>query len=125
MSANIIRYSKLKETHTVYYDGDTDTFVAEGFTGLKLTFHCVNGHYVMDMVASLPVYMIKSPAKYSARQLASARKAYGFITRMGYVSYKGAAEIIQRGCIKDIDFTRADLVNAKNIYGTPAANQRG
>ena len=125
MSANIISYSKLKETHTVYYDEDTDTFVAEGFTGPKLTFHCVNGHYVMDMVASLPVYVINSPAKYSARQLASARKAYEFITRMGYVSYKGAAEMVQRGCIKDIDFTRADLVNAQNIYGTPAANQLG
>ena len=125
MSANIISYSKLKETHSVYYDEDTDTFVAVASIGPKLTFHCVNGHYVMDMVASLPVYVINSPAKYSARQLASARHAYEFITRMGYVSYKGAAEMVQRGCIKDIDFTRADLVNAQNIYGTPAANQLG
>ena len=125
MSANIISYSKLKETHSVYYDEDTDTFVAVAPNGPKLTFHCVKGHYVMDMVVSAPVYMINSPAKYSTRQLASARRAYEFIKRMGYVSYKGAAEIAQRGCIKDIDFTRADLVNAQNIYGTPAANQLG
>ena len=71
MSANIISYSKLKETHSVYYDEDTDIFVAAASTRPKLTFHCVNGHYVMDMVESVPVYVINGPAKYSIRQLAT------------------------------------------------------
>jgi hypothetical protein len=79
----------------------------------------------MDMGATSHVYAISNPAKYSARQLASAKNAYEFIARMGYISFKGAADIIQRGCMKDIDFTRADLVNAQSIYGTPAATQLG
>ena len=71
MSANIISYSKLKETHSVHYDEDTDIFVAAASTRPKLTFHCVNGHYVMDMVESVPVYVINGPVKYSVRQLAT------------------------------------------------------
>ena len=125
MSANIISYSKLKEKHSVYYDEDTNSYVAAAFTGPKFTFHCVNGHYVMDMVESVPDYVINGPAKYSVRQLANSRHASEFIKRMGYVSYKGAAEIVERGYIDDIDFTRVDLVNAQNIYGTPAADQLG
>ena len=45
--------------------------------------------------------------------------------RMGYISYKAAAEIVQRGSMKEIGFTRSDFVNAQDIYGTPAANQLG
>ena len=125
MTANIISYHKLRETHSVYYHENTDTFVAESETGPKLTFSCIRGHYVMDMGATSHVYAISNPAKYTARQLGRAQKAYEFIARLGYISYKGAAEIIQRGSMKDIDFTRADLVNAQNIYGTPAASQLG
>ena len=125
MTANIISYHKVRETHSVYYYEDTDTFVAEPSTGPTLTFSCLRGHYVMDMGATSHVYAISNPAKYSARQLASAKNAYEFIARMGYISFKGAADIIQRGCMKDIDFTRADLVNAQSIYGTPAATQLG
>lgn len=95
MSANIIRYSKLKETHSVYYDEDTDTFVAAASTGPKLTFHCVNDHYVMDIVESVPIYVVNGPAKYSVRHLANSRHAYEFIKRMGYVSYKGVAGIVE------------------------------
>lgn len=41
---------------------------------------------------------------------------------MGYVSYKSAAEMIQGGPGGlDAGFTSADLVNAQDIYGTPAA----
>jgi hypothetical protein len=32
-------------------------------------------------------------AKYFKRQLITARKAYDFIIRMGYISYKAAAEV--------------------------------
>jgi Zinc knuckle len=125
MSANIISYHKLRETHSVHYNEDSDTFIAVSPTGPTLTFTCVRGHYTMDIDTVLPVYFAAGPSKYSARQLSSAKQAYEFIQRMGFVSYKGAAEIIQRGSMKDIDFTRADLVNAQNIYGTPAAYQLG
>ena len=63
--------------------------------------------------------------KYSAKQLASARRAYEFMQQMGYISYKAAAEIIQRGSMTNLPFTRADLVIAQDIYGTPAAYQLG
>lgn len=64
-------------------------------------------------------------AIYTKRQLLSARAAYEFIIRMGFISYKAAAEVVQRGSISDLGFTRADLVNAQDIYGTPAAYQLG
>jgi hypothetical protein len=44
---------------------------------------------------------------------------------MGFISYKATAEVVQRGSISDLGLTRADLVNAQDIYGTPAAYQVG
>jgi hypothetical protein len=64
-------------------------------------------------------------AKYSKRQLQAARKAYDFISRMGFISYKSAAEVVQRGSMTELGFTRADLVNAQDIYVTHAAYQLG
>lgn len=61
--------------------------------------------------------------RYSARQLAGSRKAYEFMQRMGYISYKAAAEIVQRGSMKNITFSRSDLVAEQDIYGTPVAYQ--
>ena len=63
---------------------------------------------------------MKDLFRYSVRH-ASARKAYDFLIRMGYLSYKAAAEMVQWGSIKGLQFTRADLVNAQDIYRTPAA----
>ena len=110
MKANIISYHKLKETHSVHYDEDTETFIAVPRSGATLTFVCIRGHYTMDINNVVPVYMTHSPSKYSVRQPASARKAYEFIKRMRFKSYKGAAEIIQRGSMKDLNFTRSDLM---------------
>ena len=125
MSANIISYHKLKETHSVQYDEETDTFTAVPPRGMTLIFTCVRGHYVMDIDDVVPIFVVKRSPNYTAKQLTNAREAYEFITRMGFVSFKSAAEIIQRGSMKDINFSRADLVNAQNIYGTPAAYQLG
>ena len=125
MKGNINSYHKLKDTHSVHYDEDTDTFNAVPRSGQPLTFVCIRGHCTMDINNVNTVYMTHSPSKYSVRQLASARKAYEFIKRMEFVSYKGAAEFIQRGSMRFLNFTRSDLVNAQNIYGTPAAYQMG
>ena len=126
MSANIISYHKLKETHTVHYNEETDTFIAIPDRGLTLTFMCVRGHYVMDLDQTVPIYVARHSSNYSAKQLTHAREAYEFIRRMGFVvSYKSAAEIIQRGSMRDITFSRSDLVNAQSIYGTPVAHQLG
>ena len=128
MSANIISYSKLLDTHVIQYNSHTDTFSAIPSSGPTLTFHCVNGHYLLELETVTHAYAISvnpKAFKYSAKQLASARLAYEFIQRMGYISYKAAAEIIQRGSMKDIPFTRSDLVIAQDIYGTPAAYQLG
>ena len=78
----------------------------------------------MDLVPTVQIYMStinERSFRYSVRQVASARKAYDFLIRMGYLSYKAAAEMVQRGSIKGLQFTRADLVNAQDIYGTSAA----
>ena len=128
MTANIISYHKLKDTHAVQYDEETDTFTAVPAGGPTLTFICMNGHYIMNIGTVAHAYVIDIGSKavrYSARQLTGARKAYEFMQRMGYISYKAAAEIIQRGSMKNITFSRADLVVAQDIYGTPAAYQLG
>ena len=129
MAANILSYHKLQETHRVYYNESDDTFSAVPLmVGPVLTFCCVKGHYILDLQTVLQAFVTTvshKAAKYSKRQLLSARKAYDFIIRMGFISYKAAAEVIQRGSITDLGFTRADLVNAQDIYGTPAAYQLG
>ena len=128
MAANIISYNKLKETHNIHYDEARDIFTATSHTGPTLTFACINGHYVMDIHAIRQAYVVSlssKSAKYSRKQLSAARDAYEFMQRMGYISYKAAAEIVQRGSMKEIGFVRSDLVNAQDIYGTPAAYQLG
>ena len=129
VAANILSYHKLQETHTVTYREDNDTFIATPFLiGPDLVFTCIKGHYTLDMSDILAVYMTASnikASKYSKRQLQSARAAYDFIIKMGFISYKAAAEVVQRGSITHLGFTRADLVNAQDIYGTPAAYQLG
>ena len=127
-TANIISYHKLKDTHDVHYDNETDMFTAVPDSGPTLTFVCVDGHYMMNLTTvtnAYAIYVTNSTAKYSAKQLAGSRRAYEFMQRMGYISYKAAAEIIQRGSMQEIPFTRADLVAVQNIYGTPAAYQLG
>ena len=59
--------------------------------------------------------------KYNNNELRRAKLAYDFILRIGDVSYKSAAEMVQRGSMAEIGFTRADLINAQEIYGTPSA----
>lgn len=128
-AANILSYHKLQETHKIHYDEHQDIFSAiPNMVGPVLTFTCSNGHYVMDLteVRHLFLTTVKHrAAKYSKRQLIAARKAYDFIIRMGFISYKAAAEVVQRGSITELGFTRADLVNAQDIYGSPAAYQLG
>ena len=105
MTANIISYRKLKDTHAVQYDEETDTFTAVPAAGPTLTFICMNGHYIMNVDTVAHAYVINigpKAARYSARQLAGSRKAYEFMQRMGYISYKAAAEIIQRGSMKTL-----------------------
>ena len=121
MAANIISYYKLKDTHDVNYDDQLDTFTATPYAGPTLTFVPVNGHYIMDLATTVQTFMVNvKTLRYSARQLTTARKAYDFLIRMGYLSYKSAAEIVQRGSMKGLDFTRADLVIAQDVFGIPA-----
>jgi hypothetical protein len=129
VSANILSYHKLQESHIVTYHEDDNTFLATPLlVGPKLLFTCIKGHNVLDLNDLLHVYMTATSLKalkYSKRQLLSARLAYDFIVRMGFISYKSAAEVAQQGSIANLGFTRADLVNAQDIYGTPAAYQLG
>ena len=127
--AKILYYHKLQETHYIQYNESQDTFCATpALMGPALTFTCVNRHYVLDLLTVRQVFQTNvhhNAAKYSKRQLIAARKAYDFISRMGFISYKAAAEVIERGSISNLGFTRADLVNSQDIYGSPAAYQLG
>ena len=94
--------------------------------GPSLLFRNVQGHYTLDLLNTVSCYLTSTPTSlYTKRELSQARLAYDFILRLGFVSYKGAAEMIQRGSMTDMGFTRADLVNAQVIYGTPAAYMMG
>jgi hypothetical protein len=96
--------------------------------GPVLYFACKSGHYTLDLDETSLVFISsvnRKAAKYSKRQLEAANKAYDFIIRMGFISYEAAAEVVQRGSITGLGFTRADLVAAQDIYGLPAAYQQG
>jgi hypothetical protein len=124
MAANILSCNLLHDTHKIQYHYKSNTFTADPYTvGPRLTFSCVRGHYILDMGEVHDAYVVHvglKSTRYSKRQLAGAQAAYDFLQRMGYISYKAAAEVVQRGSIKDLGFTRADLVAAQDIYGTPA-----
>ena len=122
-AANILSYSLLQTTHTCTYDCTYDTFTATPLImGPVLTFRNIDGHYSLDLLKTVSVYMTSvSVGNFSQKEIIKARLAYNFILRLGFVSYKSAAEMIQRGSMAEIGFTRADLVNAQIIYGTPPA----
>ena len=129
VAANILSYHKLQESHTVKYHEQNDIFLTTPYlVRPDLIFTCINGHYTLDISDVLKVYMTAintKVAKYSKRQLQSVLAAYEFIIKMGFISYKAAAEVVQRGSITNLILTRAGLVNAQDIYGTPAAYQLG
>jgi hypothetical protein len=107
-AANILSYSQLQTTHDCTYDRASDTFTATPhLMGPTLTFSNIGGHYSLEIhkVTSVFVASIASTS-YTKKQLARARM------RMGYVSYKSAAEMLQRSSMSDIGFSRADLVTA-------------
>jgi hypothetical protein len=114
IAANILSYNKLLETHHVkFYDKENEFIATPFLLGPTLIFTCTNGHYTLNLDALLQVYVASiqaNSARYTKRQLLAARKAY---------------EAVQRGSISNLGFTRADLVNAQDIYGTPAAYQLG
>jgi hypothetical protein len=124
-----LSYNKLLETHHVkFYDKENEFIATPFLLGPTLIFTCTNGHYTLNLDALLQVYVASiqaNSARYTKRQLLAARKAYDFVLRMGFISYKSAAEVVQRGSISNLGFTRADLVTAQDIYGTPAAYQLG
>ena len=129
MAANIISYSRLMKTHRCTYDSKTDIFTATPrFMGPLLTFTNVRGHYVIAAQPVLSAYSTFTEtrgAHLTKRQRLGATAAYEFIGRLGYISYSKAAEAIQHGTIANLGFTRADLVNAQQLYGYPAAYQLG
>ena len=128
-AANILSYSKLKETHTCTYDPVCDTFTAAPtLGGPLLTFTNTKGHYSVNIQEVYHVYVAAVEVKqhgFSKRQLIQARKAYDFIHRLGFISYKAASEVVQRSSLSELGFTREDLVNSQYIFGTPAAYQLG
>ena len=126
-SANILSYSMLKTTHHCTYDTTNDSFQAIPIMmGPTLTFKNVSGHYTIDIKRTVNCYLSSTSfSTYTKREITQAKLAYDFVLRLGFVSYKSAAEMIQRGSMADMGFTRADLVNAQLIYGTPAAYTMG
>lgn len=126
-AANILSYSMLQTTHTCTYNTDDDTFTAVPIlVGPPLLFSNVMGHYTLDLKNTVSCYMSTvSHSSYTKREIAQAKLAYDFILRMGFISYKSAAEMIQRASMAEMGFTRADLINAQLIYGTPPAYTMG
>lgn len=96
--------------------------------GPTLQFTNISGHHSLDIGLVTSIYLSTIESKqhgFSKRQVTQARKAYEFIHRLGFVSYKAASEAVQRSSLSDLGFTREDLVNAQYIYEAPAAYQLG
>jgi hypothetical protein len=87
-----------------------------------LHFHCARGYCPRhgQLAPSVHSYnpiksseMLQTPAYYCTKSLRF------------YHQNSSATKPLQRGSITQLDFTRADLVNAQDIYGSPAAYQLG
>ena len=127
VAANILSYAELQKTHSCSYRGDT-FYASLKCNGPALTFNNVNGHYTMDTTEVIRIYSMfttERASRYSEKQIKGAQKAYEFLQRMGFISYKAAAEVIRRSSLADIGFTRADLVTCQDIYGNSAAYHMG
>ena len=63
-AANILSYSKLKESHTCKYEGVTDSFSAEPLLGgPKLIFKNYKGHYSMNLGSKAALYIYNNRVK--------------------------------------------------------------
>jgi hypothetical protein len=102
-AANILSCNLLHDTHKIQYHYKSNTFTADPYTvGPRNTFSCVRGHYILDIGEVHDAYVVHvglKSTRCSTRQLAGAQAAYDFLQRMGYISYKAAAEVVQRGSI--------------------------
>ena len=127
VAANILSYSRLQDTHMCTFKDDT--FTAEPYDhGPTLTFTNQLGHYSLKIDTIHDVHLTsiaQRSSRFSKAQIQGARRAYDFLERVAFVSYKGAEQIVQRGSISGIGFNRTDLVNCQEIYGRPAAYIRG
>lgn len=120
-------YAKLQATHTCTFLDDKFTAYPKG-NGPVLTFNNVNGHYTMNVTDTIKVYVTQVTerlARYNKKQIDGARKAYDFIERLGFISYKAATEVLRRSSIGQLGFSRADLVNCQDFYGRTAAYLMG
>ena len=127
VAANILSYSRLQDTHICTFDNNSFYARPRG-NGPELKFTNINGHYTMDLTETVNIYsasLNKALTRYNKKQIEGARKAYDFMERLGFVSYKAAAEVIRRSSISQLGFTRADLVICQDIYGKSAAYQMG
>ena len=127
VAANILSYSELQKTHRCSYTGDTFT-AAPKCNGPELVFVNIGGHYTMDVTDMIKVYSMftaERASRYNDKQVRGAKRAYEFLERMGFISYKAAAEVLRRSSLADIGFSRADLVRCQDIYGRSAAYQMG
>lgn len=127
VAANILSYSRLQDTHTCTFCNDT--FIAEPHDhGPTLTFTNRQGHYALELDKVHDVHLTsiaQRSSRFTKTQIQGARRAYEFLERVAFVSYKGEEQIIQRGSISGIGINRTDLVNSQEIYGRPSAYIRG
>ena len=127
VAANILSYAQLQHTHTCTFNNDIFTAVPK-CNGPTLIFTNVNGHYTMDIEEVIEIYathVTHNLMRYNQKQIRGAQRAYEFMERLGFISYKAAAEVIRRSSISNLGFTRADLVTCQDIYGRSAAYQLG
>ena len=80
---------------------------------------------VTDTVRIYAAHIAEHTSRYTKRQIEGVRKAYDFMERLGFISYKAAAEVVRRNSIANLGFTRADLIVCPDIYGRSAAYQLG
>ena len=127
VAANILSYARLQDTHVCTFKDEVFQAIPEG-NGPILTFTNINGHYTMDIDRTAQVYaahVSENISRYNKRQIDGAKRAFQFMERLGFISYKAAAEVVRRSSIANIGFTRADLVACQDIYGRSVAYQMG
>ena len=147
--ANVWSFSEAKEAYDIDYDNKTNVFIVNVNKKVKLKFvNKAGGLYIHDASHLVPrdavvkVQVAEPPRDppgeviqattvaeneqlFSPRQVKAARAAQELMRRMGFMSSKDEAAMLNAGSILNCPVTAADVYRATRIDGPDVASLKG
>jgi hypothetical protein len=129
--ANVWSFDQAKRMYEVSYDQDSDKFDVAVSEDKTLEFRNREGLYVHDgrhmrTQAIVQVQTVKqNELLYTPRQVADAKKARELMRRLGYISSKDEALMLNTGSILNCPVSSSDVYRAARIQGMDVASLKG